>query len=468
MTNYLTTPAPDAVDIEREFALPDIDEEARILERVNRLATEKAYLQLAIELMNRLSTAPGLDDTVQGMLKCVSECIGGTNVSIYFWVDDTIFKSSLFGSTEKIDHVEDACVAEVLRRREAVMIEHGFQNTLMQGPAFTKAWTWLFPLMVGGDVIGVFKIENLHINAKDMEFVLPIFFRFAALVLKNEIRGQTRLQQAYDALAATNLELEDARRELELRVQESTEVARALTVSNEELADANKQLEAFSYSVSHDLRSPLVAIEGFCEILVDEYSGKLDGDGKKYLEIIMKNTKHMGRLIDDLLAFSRTSRKDMHLEDVDLKTLTQEVFDELRELKPERQLNLEIGELPGCRCDRSMMRQVLINLLNNAMKFSEKKPEVRIVVGGYGDKAENVYFIRDNGAGFDMRYVDKLFRVFQRLHSSEEFEGTGIGLAIVKRVITRHGGRVWAEGKIGEGATLYFTLPCLNGRLSEQ
>jgi signal transduction histidine kinase len=444
--------------VRQEIVLND-EEEVKIKARTSKLATEKAYLQLIIELMNRLSTTPGLENTVQGMLSCVSECIGGTGVSIYFLIDDALYKSSLFEGKKKIAQADDALVIEVFERREPLMIEHEFGNTLMKGPAFTKAWTWVFPLNVGHEIIGVFKIENLHIAIKEMKLVLPTFFTFAALVLKNEIQGQTRLQRAYDALAAANADLTAARQELELRVQERTEAAKALTVSNEELAEANQQLEAFSYSVSHDLRTPLRAIEGFSEILVSEYKEYLDNDGNKYLGIVRKNAQRMGRLIEDLLAFSRASRRDVDAEDVNLKDLALEVFDELCEMEPECRTKLELGDIPNGRCDKGMMRQALVNLINNAIKFSKKNSEPLVTIGGYGDKAENVYFVRDNGAGFDMKHVDKLFGVFQRLHSNEEFEGTGIGLAIVKRVIARHGGRVWAEGKVGEGATLYFTLP---------
>jgi PAS domain S-box-containing protein len=241
--------------------------------------------------------------------------------------------------------------------------------------------------------------------------------------------------------------------ELEQRVAERTV----------ELQLANQELESFSYSVSHDLRAPLRAIDGFSRILLEDYYDRLDEDGRHYLNVVSDNARRMRQLIDDILAFSRMSRQDIQAEPMDLAALVSEVFGELKALVPERNIDLRLGRLPAMRGDRAMMRQVVLNLLVNAVKFTAPRSQAVIEVSGATQAAENVYCVKDNGVGFDIRFREKLFGVFQRLHSQEEFEGTGIGLAIVKGIIARHGGRVWAEGKPGEGAAFYFSLPGCEG-----
>jgi PAS domain S-box-containing protein len=227
----------------------------------------------------------------------------------------------------------------------------------------------------------------------------------------------------------------------------------------EELQAANKELEAFSYSVSHDLRAPLRAIDGYTRILVEDYEEKFDAEGRRICGVISAEARRMGQLIDDLLAFSRLGRKEMFTSRIDMKALAISVFDELAK-EPERErIDFQIGKLPGTKGDLSLMHQVWVNLLSNALKFTSKKERATIEVGSKQTRDENIYFVRDTGAGFDMEYANKLFGVFQRLHGETEFEGTGVGLAIVQRIIRRHGGRVWAEGQEGEGATFYFALP---------
>ncbi len=226
-----------------------------------------------------------------------------------------------------------------------------------------------------------------------------------------------------------------------------------------ELKEVNKELEAFSYSVSHDLRAPLRAITGFSNILLEDYTDTLDAEGKRLLNVIQSNTKKMGQLIDDLLSFSRLGRKEIKKSNVNMEDLAKSIFEELRIIDPERITKLNLQTLPPARGDPTLIREVFVNLLTNAIKFTKNTLNAVIEIGGESKGRENIYYVKDNGVGFDMEYVNKLFGVFQRLHSDKEFEGTGVGLAIVQRVIHRHGGKVWAEGKVNEGATFYFTLP---------
>ncbi len=227
----------------------------------------------------------------------------------------------------------------------------------------------------------------------------------------------------------------------------------------EQLQAANKELEAFSYSVSHDLRAPLRAIDGYTRILVEDYESLLDDEGKRICGVISREARRMGQLIDDLLAFSRLGRKEIYSSKIEMKALAASVFDEL--LKEEKRENIafNLGDLPMAQGDASLIRQVWVNLLSNAIKFTSKLERAIIEVGSQENSHETVYYVRDNGAGFDMEYSNKLFGVFQRLHSESEFNGTGVGLAIVQRIIRRHDGRVWAEGEVEKGATFYFALP---------
>jgi len=236
--------------------------------------------------------------------------------------------------------------------------------------------------------------------------------------------------------------------QLEKRVQERTQ----------ELESVNKELESFSYSVSHDLRAPLRAIHGYMNILTDEYTNKFDAEAIRLTTIIMNNTQKMGRLIDDLLAFSQLGRKELIRTQTSMTQMVLNICEEQERLESSRSIEFIVQELPDALVDTVTMRQAWVNLLSNAVKYTRNRENAIIEVGSTEGEDEQMYYIKDNGAGFDMLYYDKLFGVFQRLHSQKEFEGTGVGLAIVQRIISRHGGKVWAEGRPDGGATFYFTL----------
>ena len=237
--------------------------------------------------------------------------------------------------------------------------------------------------------------------------------------------------------------------ELEQRVIERTA----------QLESANKELEAFSYSVSHDLRSPLRGIAGYSQILLQDYKPKLDDEGKRILGVIQNETQRMGRLIDELLNFSRLGRQQLKCSVLDMTALAKAVFQELTAFPSERKPHLDLRALPLARGDAPMMRQVFVNLLSNAIKFSRTREVPVIEIAGHSDTEQGTYYVKDNGVGFDPKFSNKLFGVFQRLHHDDEFEGTGVGLALVHRILHRHGGRIWAESRPEEGATFYFTLP---------
>jgi light-regulated signal transduction histidine kinase (bacteriophytochrome) len=230
---------------------------------------------------------------------------------------------------------------------------------------------------------------------------------------------------------------------------------------SEQVEAANKELEAFSYSVSHDLRAPLRAIDGFSRILLEEYGESLPGDAQDYLKSVRRNAQQMGRLVDDLLAFARLGRQPIIKQSLDPAKVVRQCIDELHGEQDGRRIEISVADLPPCLAEPALLKQVWTNLLSNAIKYTRGRELATIEIGCRNDdgpSSEPIYFVRDNGVGFDMRYVDKLFGVFQRLHRAEEYEGTGVGLAIVQRIIHRHGGRVWAEARPGQGAAFYFTL----------
>ena len=238
-----------------------------------------------------------------------------------------------------------------------------------------------------------------------------------------------------------------------------TEAAnRDLLQRTAQLEAANKELESFSYSVSHDLRAPLRHITGYASLL-QKKAPILDEKTLHYLDTISESAKQMGILIDDLLAFSRMGRSEVKKSRVNLGHLVKGILKDLQEETKERDITWKVGELPGAVCDGSMLRLVFVNLISNAVKFTRPRRKATIEMGCIPEQDEFIFFVRDNGVGFDPKYEDKLFGVFQRLHHQDEFEGTGIGLANVRRLIHRHGGRTWAHGEIENGATFYFSLP---------
>jgi PAS domain S-box-containing protein len=239
-------------------------------------------------------------------------------------------------------------------------------------------------------------------------------------------------------------------------------VEKSLQERTQELEDANRELESFSYTISHDLRAPLRAIDGYSRMILRKHVDTFDEDSSMKFNVIRENTRMMGQLIEDLLAFSRLGRTALSTTTLDIGGLMTEVWEDLKALNSDRRLTLKMGEIPPCRGDRTLIKQVLVNILSNAVKFTKGREEALIEAGGESKEGKNVYYIRDNGVGFDMHYHDKLFGVFQRLHSAADYEGTGVGLAIVQRIILRHGGRVWAESEVDKGATFYFTIPAGN------
>lgn len=327
------------------------------------------------------------------------------------WSRQELLERSLFNLTDLADNPR---VRALIGRSEAAESERLLVETLLYKPD-------------GSGIPVEMTIVRLLFQNRDY-----------AIAVARDIEKRKRAEQ----------ELLTLNQELEARVLKRTK----------ELELINRELETFTYSVSHDLRAPLRAINGFSEALLEDYADRLDEEGKTYLRYLQEGSRDMNELIEGLLKLSRSTRGELLRERIDLSVLVETVVDELRRAEPERHVVVQIAPGMWAKADRRLLKVVLDNLLGNAWKYSSQKQDARIEVGIEEQEGERAYLVKDNGAGFDMTFVDKLFIPFQRLHRADEFKGTGIGLATVERIIHRHGGRIWAKSVVGEGASFYFTL----------
>lgn len=331
-----------------------------------------------------------------------------------------------------------------------ILVEFSHQELLAQAGRFLRRM-----IMMGMILLGIGLAFALIVSRKITQPLRSLTQAASAIAggeYSRVVEARTRdelgaLASAFNTMA---VQVRDSQHKLEQMVQERTA----------ELEVANRELESFSYSVSHDLRSPLRAMAGFSRILREEYEPQLPTEAQRYLRLVQDNAQQMGQLIDDLLTFSRLGRQSLKRQPVDPGGLARVTLEELLDPKHRPRVQVIIGDLPMCQADPALLKQVFVNLFANAIKYTRQREVAVIEIGCHrgGENEAPVYFVKDNGVGFDMQYVHKLFGVFQRLHRAEEYEGTGVGLATVQRIIHRHGGRIWADATVGQGATFYFTL----------
>lgn len=328
--------------------------------------------------------------------------------------------------------------------------DYSFMKTSLSDTAGGLIIRWLLPLstivLLG---LGWLRFQGQYAGAYNAEFGAAIFTVVSVVVLAIVIIWTGNYLHRLDLLRLeTDMRLQKSHDELEKRVEERTK----------ELEVANKDLEAFSYSISHDVRAPLRAMSGFAQIIIEDFESTLPDEASYHLQVIDREAERMSKMIDELLTFSRLSNHPLNLTSVALEEVVQVVLEDLKDEQRGRQVVITIGDLPVCWADRTLLEHVMMNLLSNALKYTRTQEQANLEVGYKQEGSEGIYYVKDNGVGFDMRYAHKLFTVFQRLHSAQEFEGVGVGLSIAARIIHRHGGRIWAESEVGKGATFFFTL----------
>ncbi|MHB8886031.1 MAG: PAS domain S-box protein [Methylovirgula sp.] len=354
--------------------------------------------------------------------------------------DDAIIAKDLHGLitfwNKGAEHLYGYTAAEVLGKSLTLIVAPERQHEILE----------LIARAIRGESVGHYETERIIRSGA------RIWVSLKAAPIRDDagnITGVSTIARDITALKSVEQGLRGLNAKLDERVAERTA----------QLVATNRDMESFAYSVSHDLRAPLRAIDGFSLILLEDHADKLDAEGQRVLNVVRDSTVKMGRLIDDILAFSRTGQAEMQAARVNMEALVRELIaNTLAPALVGRKVAIDVGRLPEAHGDKAMLQRVWLNLLDNAIKYTAPKPDAHIEVGATAGDGETVYYVRDNGVGFDMQYAGKLFGVFQRLHGSE-FPGTGVGLAIIKKIVGRHGGRVWAESKLGEGTTFYFALP---------
>ena len=349
---------------------------------------------------------------------------------------------------------------------------------------YTELWdTVLSGEVWRGELINKSKTGNIYI---EKNIISPVFDELHGIIhllgIKTDITKQKkiekelkqhrlhleeRVEERTKELKTKRSALERSQKALVYLLEDANEARRELEILNQKLKKANEELESFSYSISHDLRAPLRAIHGYIELLSEHLQNRQDSETDRLMNTIGKNAMRMGELIDDLLSFSKTGRVSMRMAPVDMKKMALQVFDNLVSPDQKKRIHFTLGSLHTITGDRHLLYQVWVNLIGNAVKFSSKKESPKITISSKKQEGEVIYRIEDNGAGFNALYKDNLFNVFKRLHTEKEFEGTGIGLALVKRILERHGGRVWGEGEVQKGAVFYFALPASPSGVSD-
>jgi signal transduction histidine kinase/DNA-binding response OmpR family regulator len=428
------------------------EELERLKQRAKKLAMEKSYLQLIIQLMSRISTVSGLENTIDNLLHAVVDVIGGANLILYYQIDEDIFYADVYGKKQKISAFDDPQVADVYQSGQPVQYQHDFEDTQLISAEFTKAYTWVYPLKVGNQLVGVFKMESLHIAMRDLYIHLPIFFNYIALTLKNEILGHTRLQQI-------NQQLE---KEIIQRKQVEKDLRQAKTVAEA----ANQAKSIFLANMSHELRTPMNAVLGFSKIMQND--PEITESQRQNLDIINRSGSHLLSLINDVLDMAKieAGRIVIEPEPFDLGETIRDIVDMMRERAENKHLRLLHEERSGfprfVEADPYKLRQILINLIGNAIKYTENGGiSLRFDIKTHTD--ENKWWliceIEDSGVGIEEEDQDKIFEPFVQVGKHSSQKGTGLGLPITQQYIRLMGGSISVTSQLNKGSLFRIELP---------
>ena len=527
-------------------------EVARLKGRLTKLVEEKSYLQLVIRLIEQINPLSGLEGMISNMLQSIGETIGGTNIKIYYWMDSELHFADLRGDNRVLPEIDDPMVALVVQEQKFIEQKSEKEAALLRGDILPDAWNWAFPLTVGQDLIGIVKLENIHLSGVAWRDYLPIFFSHAALILSNETRYRARLKaeeklarwahifehagwgvvvggadgkclemmnpafarmhgyeveelvgrpifeifapperdklpdiirQAHEkghvtlesahqrkdgSIFPVLLDITAVRGETDevlyriVNVQDITQIKETeerLVRSVDALSQSNVELERFAYIASHDLQEPLRTLVTYSQLLERRHFSDLTGDAREFLEFIIAAANRMHALVIDLLAYSRVSSQGRPFTSVNAHRVVEAACDNLRATIQDVDAVIHIGELPNVFADEVQLLEIFQNLIGNAIKFRRSDSRPEISVGAVRNEHDWVLFVADNGIGIEPQYLEKVFIIFQRLHTTTAYPGTGIGLAVCKRIVERHGGRIWAESQPGRGSTFFFTLP---------
>lgn len=421
-------------------------------QRVKKLATEKSYLQLIIQLMSRISAVSGLENTVDNLLHAVVDVLGGANLILYYTIDEAIFYADVYGKKQKLDTISDAAVLQVYQTHSPLECEHDFKDTHLMSAEFTKAYTWVFPLQVGNEIIGVIKMESLHIGMADLYAHLPVFFNYTALILKNEILGYTYLQQINRQLEKEII----CRKDIEKDLRQAKTAAEA----------ANQAKSVFLANMSHELRTPMNAVLGFSKIMQND--AELTAAQRQNLDIINRSGSHLLNLINDILDMAKieAGRIIIEPEAFDLGEAIRDIVDMMRERAENKKLLLSHTET-SCfprfvKTDPYKLRQILINLLGNAIKYTESG-HVNLFLNSTPHTEENKLWliceVEDTGDGIALEDQAKIFEPFIQVGKNSAQKGTGLGLPITKQYIQLMGGTLSVTSQIKQGSTFRIELP---------
>lgn len=421
-------------------------------QRAKKLAMEKSYLQLIIQLMSRISAVSGLENTIDNLLHSVVDVLGGANLILYYQIDDDIFYADLYGKKQKLQAITDPQVADVYQSGQPVEYEHNFEDTQLISPEFTNAYTWVYPLKVGNQMIGVFKMESLHIRMRELYENLPIFFNYTALILKNEILGYTRLQHINQQLEQEIIQ----RKQVEKDLREAKTVAEA----------ANQAKSIFLANMSHELRTPMNAVLGFSKIMQND--PEITEAQRQNLDIINRSGSHLLSLINDILDMAKieAGRIVIEPEPFDLGEILRDIVDMMRERAESKHLRLlheERSVVPRfIEADPYKLRQILINLIGNAIKYTDSGG-VSLRLDAIAHSDENKLWliceVEDSGVGIRPEDQGKIFEPFVQVGKNMSQKGTGLGLPITKQYIKLMGGTISVISDANKGSLFRIELP---------